>query len=83
MSCQRCAHYLKTCRTPAPLPYASTVGEQLGGKLALHNVLLQCLSDGGCLAQLHPATLRLALRRAVLRWACLLVLFAWQACGWP
>ncbi|GAB4823183.1 hypothetical protein N2152v2_010229 [Parachlorella kessleri] len=35
-----------------------TVGEQLQGKIAVHNVLLQCLSDGGCLAQLHPAALR-------------------------
>lgn len=37
---------------------AETVGDQLQGKLAMHNVLLQCLSDGGSLVQLPPATLR-------------------------
>ena len=41
----------------------AAVGEQLQGKIAMHNVLLQCLSDGGCLAQLHPATLRWGLHR--------------------
>lgn len=45
-------------RLPSSPLTCAAVGEQLAEKAAAHDMLLQCLSEGGVLQRLPPSTLR-------------------------